>query len=92
MLFQSTLPVRGATAIKEQTGKKEIFQSTLPVWGATAKMHKKIYVSLKNFTNYKAHKRTFARLWGITKQISVYLPLKASANLPGKVCILVLRS
>ena len=36
-LFQSTLPVWGATA---QTlgldGLEEVFQSTLPVWGATA--------------------------------------------------------
>ncbi len=34
-VFQSTLPVWGATLYNEQTGLIDAFQSTLPVWGAT---------------------------------------------------------
>ena len=34
-LFQSTLPLRGATAETKKTNKKPIFQSTLPLRGAT---------------------------------------------------------
>ena len=37
LLFQSTLPVWGATRISENSSSKVLsFQSTLPVWGATA--------------------------------------------------------
>ena len=35
-LFQSTLPVRGATPAKDVRPPKKEFQSTLPVRGATA--------------------------------------------------------
>ena len=34
-IFQSTLPVWGATIVGATTAKQETFQSTLPVWGAT---------------------------------------------------------
>ena len=36
-LFQSTLPVWGATDQRVITIAREAFQSTLPVWGATLK-------------------------------------------------------
>ena len=37
-LFQSTLPVRGATRVAEAVEfERELFQSTLPVRGATAR-------------------------------------------------------
>ena len=41
MIFQSTLPVRGATEISANYIKLGGFQSTLPVRGATAKTAKK---------------------------------------------------
>ena len=34
-IFQSTLPVWGATLVRESYSGSELFQSTLPVWGAT---------------------------------------------------------
>ena len=40
-VFQSTLPVRGATAGIDGLIKEEQFQSTLPVRGATAKQYKR---------------------------------------------------
>ena len=36
LLFQSTLPVWGATILKNRSYGSTAFQSTLPVWGATA--------------------------------------------------------
>ena len=36
MIFQSTLPVKGATEIVLLKNGKELFQSTLPVKGATS--------------------------------------------------------
>ena len=40
MVFQSTLPAWGATALPLVAGRRTIFQSTLPAWGATvAAMH-----------------------------------------------------
>ena len=36
-VFQSTLPVWGATAEKREYARKRQFQSTLPVWGATTR-------------------------------------------------------
>ena len=38
-LFQSTLPVWGATRVHSIKGEKSEFQSTLPVWGATRLRH-----------------------------------------------------
>ena len=41
IIFQSTLPVWGATSITRRRMQNVVkFQSTLPVWGATAKLHK----------------------------------------------------
>ena len=45
-IFQSTLPVWGATKIGVTASGNRLFQSTLPVWGATAKIHKFCCVSL----------------------------------------------
>ncbi len=40
-VFQSTLPVWGATFPRRFDSRYTFkFQSTLPVWGATAKLHK----------------------------------------------------
>ena len=39
-IFQSTLPVWGATLNSARQLWNKVFQSTLPVWGATAKMHR----------------------------------------------------
>ena len=36
VLFQSTLPVWGATQCRRGRGRFAAFQSTLPVWGATS--------------------------------------------------------
>ena len=36
-LFQSTLPVWGATANSDKCTFRTVFQSTLPVWGATSR-------------------------------------------------------
>ena len=36
-MFQSTLPMKGATWAAEATGGVEVFQSTLPMKGATSK-------------------------------------------------------
>ena len=52
-LFQSTLPVRGATLL----GKTEVpvdhqFQSTLPVRGATAKIDKPTFAHLFDLLNW----------------------------------------
>ena len=37
-MFQSTLPVWGATTYKKEPGTYIVFQSTLPVWGATGEL------------------------------------------------------
>ena len=57
LLFQSTLPVWGATTYKKYDWTWQTFQSTLPVWGATM------------LTIFSAQKKTFQStlpVWGAT--------------------------
>ena len=51
-LFQSTLPVGGATIFITLNLPILVFQSTLPVGGATAKMHKFPAASLAKVSNF----------------------------------------
>ena len=51
-LFQSTLPVRGATDGGQSGGHENGFQSTLPVRGATANISKMLRGILDRFSNF----------------------------------------
>ncbi len=49
LIFQSTLPVWGATRYGLYSGGNKQFQSTLPVWGATVDLHYSDPAKLKDF-------------------------------------------
>ena len=51
-IFQSTLPVKGATSFHRLTQHLPSFQSTLPVKGATAKVNKNLILFLPNIISF----------------------------------------
>ena len=75
MIFQSTLPVWGATEGDKLSASLTVFQSTLPVWGATHNAH----VVCQEVYNFNPRSPCGERRWGLLQlyqevDISIHAP------------------
>ena len=91
-LFQSTLPVRGATSSGPLAAVYREFQSTLPVRGATAKMPKTEPFILSNFHNFKKYTDRTRTKVIIKMELWINLSPFSGANRTGNLWSLLLRT